>query len=945
MNGLLERHAELDALRRAMSAAGDGQGAVAVVLGEPGLGKTRLLEASRGLAEEAGLRVRAARGAELESSFPFGVVRQLLEPPLAELGDVERESAFTGAAGFARALFEHPELEANPLAEDPGGFAALHGLYWLVANLVDRGPMALLVDDAHWADPASLRFVEYLARRVSGLALALVVAARSGEPAAGTEERLLALEQSAGASIVRPRPLSQRAVTRRVRERLGTEPDEVFAGACTDATGGNPLFLEELLRELDAGDVAPTADALGLVGEVGPGAVARLTLTRLEAIGPEAGELARAVAVLGDGAEPALAASAAAMSDDSARVVADRLAAAGILAPERRLRFAHPIVRAAIYQRLPPGERAARHAAAAAQLARAGAPAERTAAHLLLTGPAGDPARVSVLGEAARIALARGAPESAAAYLRRALEEPPLNAELCGVLLELGRVEHDLHEYGAAEDHLSGALGSSEIRIRAEAARWLARTLMSSGRPDEALARFDDEIEALVGRAPELALGLESELLLAAVWSPRHHSKLSTWLARFERRAAGLPRFEAVGGFHRALQRMLEGASAAEVGDRTEAALATGAIDPLDPSFGWAMRCLVHSEREEVGLGLVEPALARARQLGRLSQVQLLCAQRAQFLYAHGRVAEALAEAEVGLNAGEGFHPALPLLHAVRIDALRERGELDEAEAGLLRARLAGEVGDRPPFGWLLASRCRLRLAQGRLEEARADFLRGELLHERLGASHCVHPDWRAYGAIALARLGQHAEAEQVAAGQLERARAFGAPRAFGTALRAAAAVARGDARLARLEEAVDVLEGSSARLVLAQALADYGALLRELGRRRESRGPLRRAIALADGCGAPALAERARAELTAGGGRPPSVETEGVAALTPAERRVATLAARGPTNREIAQALFVTEKTVEVHLSRAYRKLGIRSRWQLGDFADRAQGEAVAAR
>jgi DNA-binding CsgD family transcriptional regulator len=944
MNGLLERHAELDALRRAISAAGDGQGAVAVVLGEPGLGKTRLLEATQGLAEGAGLRVRVARSAELESSFSFGVVRQLFEPLLAELGDVEREASFAGAAGLARALFEHPEREASPLAEDPAGFAALHGLYWLVANLTDRGPMALLVDDAHWADPASLRFVEYLARRVSGLALALVVAARSGEPTP-TEEMLLALERSAGASILQPRPLSSRAVTRRVRERLGTEPDEMFASACTDATGGNPLFLEELLRELDAGDVEPTADALGLVGEVGPDAVARLTLTRLEAIGPEAGELARVVAVLGDGAEPALAASAAAITEDAARAAADRLAAAGMLAPERRLRFAHPIVRAAIYQRLPPGERAARHAAAAAQLARAGAPAERTAAHLLLTGPARDPERVSVLADAARIALARGAPESAAGYLRRALEEPPAGSERHGLLLELGRVEHDLHEYGAAEEHLSEALGSSDISIRAEAARWLARTLMSSGRPDEALAHFDDEIEALVGRAPELALGLETELLLAAVWSPRQHSKQSAWLERFERRAAGLPRFEAVGGFHRALRRMLEGAPAAEVGDRTEAALAAGAIDPLDPSFGWAMRCLAHSEREEAGLALVEPALARARELGHLSQVQLLCAQRAQFLYAHGRVAEALAEAEVGLNAGEGFHPALPLLHAVRIDALRERGELDEAEAGLVRARLAGEVGDRPPFGWLLASRCRLRLAQGRLEEARADFLRGEVLHEQLGASQVVHPDWRAYGAIALARLGQHAEAEEVAARQLERARAFGAPRALGTALRAAAAVARGDAGLAHLEEAIDVLEGTSARLVLAQALADYGTLLRELGRRRETRDPLRRAITLADGCGAPALAEHARAELTAGGGRPPPVETEGVAALTPAERRVATLAARGPTNREIAQTLFVTEKTVEIHLSRAYRKLGIRSRWQLGDVAARAQGEAVGAR
>jgi DNA-binding CsgD family transcriptional regulator len=944
MTGLLERHAELHALRRTVAAAGDGRGAVAVVLGEAGLGKTRLLEAAAGLAEGAGLRVLAGRGAELESSFPFGVARQLLEPPLAKLGEEEREAAFAGAARFARALFEHPELEARPVAEDAAGFAALHGLYWLVANLADYGPMAVLVDDAHWADAASLRFVDYLARRVYGLPVALVVAARSGEPAS-VGERLLRLESSAGASVLQPPPLSGQAVGRRVRERLRAEPHEAFSLACLDATGGNPFFLEQLLRELDARGVEPTAEAASSVGSAGPDAVARLTLGRLEVIGPEAGELARAVAVLGDGAEPGLAASAAGLSEEGVRVATDRLAAAGILAPERRLRFVHPIVRAAIYQRLLPGERATRHAHAAAHLARAGAPAERIAAHLLLTAPAGDPARVAELAEAARTARARGAPESAAAYLRRALEEPPPEAELHGLLLELARIEHDLHEYAGAEEHLGGALRSSELRVRAEAARWLARTLMSSGRPDEAMARFDEEIEALAGRAPELALGLESELLLAAVWSPGHQGKLSAWLERFERRAAGVPRFQAIGGFHRALQRMLDGATAAEVGDRTEAALATGAIDPLDPSFGWALRLLQHSEREEAGLALVEPALVRARELGHLSQVQLLCAQRAQLLYAQGRISEALAEAEVGLHAGEGFHPALPLLHAVRLDALRERGDLEEAEAGVRRAGFAGEVADRPPFGWLLASRCRLRLAQNRLEEARADFVRGELLHERLGASLVVHPDWRAYGAIALARLGQREQAEEVSACQLQRARAFGAPRALGTALRAAAAVSGGKVGLGHLEEAIAVLQGTAARLVLAQALADYGTLLRELGSRTKSRDALRQAITQADACGAPVLAQRARAELSAGGGRPPPVETEGVAALTPAERRVAALAAQGPTNREIAQTLFVTEKTVEMHLSRAYRKLGIRSRWQLAEFAGRANGEAVGAR
>jgi DNA-binding CsgD family transcriptional regulator len=851
---------------------------------------------------------------------------------VAALDDDERERAFAGAAKLARPLFDEPGLEAEGASGDAGGFAVLHGLYWLVANLADRGPLALLVDDAQWADARSVRFVEYVAHRVAGQPVAVIAAARSGDPGR-LDERLLGLERSAGAVIIEPPPLSAAAVRRLVRERLLSAPDEAFSQACLNATGGNPLFLGELLREVERRGVPPTADAAGVVTAVGPSALARLTLARLDAIGRDATGLAKAVAVLGDGAEPAMAAAMTGIDEGRVTAVADRLVGAAILVAERRLGFVHPIVRAAIYENMAPGERAVAHARAAEQLAAAAAPAERTAAHLLLAGPTGDRRRVATLAEAARIALVRGTPESAVRYLRRALEEPPPAGELQRLLLELGRVEHELHDHAAAEQHLGAALACPEIHVRAEAARWLARTLTSSGRPNEAVTRFRPAVDELAHDAPELALGLEAELLLTAWLAPRPHDETRLVLERFERLAAGFPRYVAIGRFHRALLRLLEGATAAEIGDRIETALAATAIDPLDPSFGWAMRCLIHSERDEAGLALVEPAIARARELGRLSQLPLLHAQRAQFLYARGAIADALAEAEIGLNAADGPHAALPLLHAVRIDALRERGELDKAEAGLRRAGLAGIVGDGSPFGWLLASRCRLRLAQGRLQDARADYLKGVLLHQRLGASDIVHPDWRAYGALALARLGERGEAQAVAERQLKLARAFGAPRGLGTALIAAAATAEAELALARLEEAQAVLEPSPARLVLAQALTDHGTLLRKLGRRADSRATLRRAITLADGCGATALAQRARAEVMTGGGRPPRLQSEGVAALTPAERRAADLAARGLPNREIAQQLFVTEKTVEVHLSRTYRKLGIRSRWQLAPY------------
>jgi DNA-binding CsgD family transcriptional regulator len=165
---------------------------------------------------------------------------------------------------------------------------------------------------------------------------------------------------------------------------------------------------------------------------------------------------------------------------------------------------------------------------------------------------------------------------------------------------------------------------------------------------------------------------------------------------------------------------------------------------------------------------------------------------------------------------------------------------------------------------------------------------------------------------------------------ELELARIWGAPRALGAALRVAGVVEGGQRGLALLEEAVEVLADSPAKLEHAKARTELGAALRRAKRRSEARDQLRHAVELATRCGAAALATRAETELLATGARPRRIALSGLESLTPSERRVAELAAEGPTNREIAQALFVTPKTVEVHLSSVYRKLGIRSRSQL---------------
>ena len=225
-----------------------------------------------------------------------------------------------------------------------------------------------------------------------------------------------------------------------------------------------------------------------------------------------------------------------------------------------------------------------------------------------------------------------------------------------------------------------------------------------------------------------------------------------------------------------------------------------------------------------------------------------------------------------------------------------------------------------------------LRAAAGN-HEAAIEELRGcGLDHPMFGGENPAWVPWRSAAALSLAELGRNDEARELAADELRRARSFGAPRATGIALRAQALVGPPAERSETLSAALAVLESSPARLERARVLVDLGATLRAAGQRTAAREPLLDGLALAARCGALALERRARAELAAIGVRPRTTERSGEDSLTPSERRVAELAATGDTNRQIAQTLFVTEKTVETHLGRAFRKLDISSRRQLPD-------------
>ena len=431
---LLERSEELARIESALAEARTGRGTFVVIEGPAGIGKTALLAAARTAAADGGMRVLRSRGAELERDFAFGVVRQLFEPPLAEASELERADLLQAAAGVAAGLLGlpgAPAADGPPSSGVDPSFAILHGLYWLCANLAAVGPLCVVVDDAHWADAASLRYLAFLLTRLEELDAALVVATRPRE--AGTDAELLAtVTTDPSADVIRLPPLTRAAVAQLVESRLAGVPDPVFVDACLRATRGTPFLMRVLVEALSEGGIAPTAEAARHVERIGARTVGRSIRLRLRRLPEHAGRLARALAVLEQG-DLLQAARLAGLEEVEAAEAAELLTTAGILESGRPLTFIHPIVRSGIYSDLTSAERAQGHRDAARLLAEQPGANERVAKHLLVSEPAGDGWVVERLVEAACAAGKQGAPESEAVFLRRALAEPPPPGERVGI--------------------------------------------------------------------------------------------------------------------------------------------------------------------------------------------------------------------------------------------------------------------------------------------------------------------------------------------------------------------------------------------------------------------------------------------------------------------------------------------------------------------------------
>ncbi|RKQ90444.1 regulatory LuxR family protein [Solirubrobacter pauli] len=906
---LLERDGEMSALQALADTAAE-RSQVLLVEGPAGIGKTRLLTAAREAANARGVHTLHARGGELEQGLAFGIIRQLFEATV-------QDALLEGGAAAAREVFEGP---ASGVGSEDASFAILHALYRLTVNVAESAPLLLVVDDLQWCDEPSLRALCYVVRRSEGLRVSVLGGTRPLEHF--QHAHLIAeLTRDPLATTLHPRPLSASASAALIGG------DEAFGRASHDATGGNPLLLVELAKTLRTEGVAPEAGNVGVLDTLAPRAAARAVLVRIGRLSRAAAEIARATAVLGDDTALPLVAQLAGLDDAAAVAAAGELVRAEVLADQAALAFVHPLIRAVVYEDIPAHERALAHERAATLLRARSASTSAIATQLVHAPERGEAWVVDVLEEEARAASRAGAPASAATYLSRALAEPPAAERRGAVLFALGGAERLLHSH-LGDGHLREAIELiDEPAVRGTAALLLAEGLVFSRRPDDAVALARRSAAELPEEADLLRAAFEAIELTAPIFGGSEPVSPERFAAH--RRlplppGSGAKLLAAVAAY----QWAFSGGSADEC-----ATLALAALNGWDlvrggrqvPSVSATM-VLVLADRREADAAWDE-FLAQVHTSGSMWFKSAISLCRGYMLLRNGELAESesllhdgIEELILGEAQGVGRGEIASWLAGVH----RERGDLAAARREL---EVVPEPTDASQTArYWLDSQAEQLLAEERFEDALRTAGDGV---ERFGAMTAIDTPFRSHQALALHHLGRRDEAVSLAADELRTARAWGAPSVVARALRVLGTVERADG-LDHLEEAVACAAASPSRLEHAKALGTLGTALRAAQRPTDARDPLRQALALAEVCEAGAVAAHARTELYAAGGRPRTTALQGLDALTPSELRVAERAAAGQTNRAIAEALFVTPKTVELHLRNAYRKLGAKGRQDL---------------
>lgn len=929
---LVGRAAELTGLTSHAEAASAGRSGLVVLSGPAGIGKTSLLRAF--LDSDTCRKMTVLHGicGEVVAGSGYGGVRALFGPLGLTADDASDSPLLQGSA--RRAL---PALAPCPGHEEPPSpataYPVLHGLYWLAVNLMSQGPLVLVLDDAHWCDERSLRWIDFLLRRADHLPLLVVLAQRTeAEPAAPAA--LADIVAQPRSSAIRLGPLTDADVAEMAEEVFPVPVAPSFVERATAVCGGNPLTVTRLLHELRDKGVRPDDTGVREIAEVGQYVVAQSVHALLARQPGWVRDVATAIAVLGE-VDPEHVGALAAVPAARVEAAVTVLRGAEVVAPDRP-DLTHDVVRSAVLDAAGADALAGLRARAAQLLSDIGRPAEEVAGQVLLVPASPQPWMRGVLREAAAQATTRGAPEAAARYLRRVLEAEPgsvsARVRLAGALAETRPVE----AIGLLKDALEL---TPDVRAKAPIAVQLGMTSLTVQQSPAAVRTLGavlDALEAELGPDPEprdqeLLTLVRSALLISG-------SDEKATITTVRERFAGLAEPAGDTPAQRQLLAMMTVLSAME-GTSAERTVrqARRALRSPGVAFGnWSLlfSAFTLGLADEVGdaLEAMDRSLRYGQENAAVWSYALSLSTRALILHGLGAIPDALADAQTAVEiVGHerwGSHMTMP--HIALATVLVDRGEPERAEELLGQVTRPNLDGFVMEYHWYLMARARARWALGDGRTALRLLLDcGSSLEETGFANPCFIP-WWAETAWVYAAEKRADEARDVVDHGTELARRWGTPRALGLAALARGMTTRGETGIALLTESVARLSASPARAEHARAEFMLGAALLDAGDSRGAREHLRTSADLAQSCGALALAKAARRRLVAAGGRMREITASPVDLLTGTERKVATLAAAGGGNREIAESLFVTVRTVETHLTSVYRKLGLAQRADL---------------
>lgn len=785
----------------------------------------------------------------------------------------------------------------------------------------------LVVDDAHWLDVPTLRWLAFLSGRLEGEPLLLALAARqTPEPDDAWDA---VREQSAW---LQPQALSVAGVAAALAAAFAQWPSPKFAMACVKATQGNPLLIAELATALMRQGVVPDDAGAALVEATPQRGLTPSIALRMRRLGPEARFAAHALAVLGASADLRRISRLTAQPPTAIQAGLDALAVDGLIAAEAPWSFVHPLVRTAAYEDLPPATRAAWHGEAARVLERDGEHLEPVAAHLLRAPVSADPWTVEVLGQAASLAERRAAPMLAAAYLRRALAEPPAPAKRPALLTRLGSVELATDPSAAADDFADAMRLSADAPTTVSATLGLAQALSFTCRFAEAATALQGTLKHLPAGPDPLADEVRAALLNTARWDIQTRPWSQILTEQLQARVAAGGTLTAALHANLAVELLIEGGDRAETIRHAEAAIAAmesahGGGAMSTPVVVGPLLLAGQPARAEAIANMLAEA---ARSKGQRPLLSIALSAIAGIRLMRGDVTTAMMHAEEAL---EHANDPVSSVYAVKVlaSALLLRGDLDCAWQLYVARGWTGALPATWPFVHLQGERGRLRGLRGEVEAGLADLEAHGRFATQAGLRCPAVLPWRSRAAELLAALANDDAAQRLVRSELVDAERWGEPATLAFTIRHLAALGGKDQELALLQRALELLDGApEAGLERIETLTALGAALRRRNQRAAARPHLREALHLAQEGGAETMRRRAHEELRAAGGRPRRSALRGADALTPSELRVARLAGEGRSNPEIARHLFVTRRTVETHLTQAYAKLGIHGRGQL---------------